>query len=301
MPSDKLSVLSSPAGHCPWVPASAVKFALPHRALATCLPPSRRQMLLPSMVTFLWSEMSLHQQAQKLEATGKEMEGGEKEGKKKKKHTSITIGTTIFLALVFPGQGIKGYWCYCFMWWIGVNASVAPFSWLFLSLYSWKLRTRWVPEQSEVCRGMGKDRQCICMQSGKEMFPLFLLNIANVMVWVVLLYAGIQEGEKEWFIWNEPLVVHVPSAGSLSLGCFYLACCNHTQSHWVSGAGFVQCSLTSSREPQTTPLAVLTADISNERRAQLSSGKRLLNTGEACRWVLQGMLPVFVPRLTMML
>lgn len=187
------------------------------------------------------------------------------------------------------------------MWWIGVNAPVAPFSWLFLSLYSWKLRTRWVPEQSEVCRGMGKDRQCICMQSGKEMFPLFLLNIANVMVWVVLLYAGIQEGEKEWFIWNEPSVVHVPSAGSLSLGCFYLACCNHTQSHWVSGAGFVQCSLTSSREPQTTPLAVLTADISNERRAQLSSGKRLLNTGEACRWVLQGMLPVFVPHLTMML
>lgn len=41
-------------------------------------------MLLPSMVTFLWSEMSLHQQAQKLEATRKEMEGGEKEGKKKK-------------------------------------------------------------------------------------------------------------------------------------------------------------------------------------------------------------------------
>lgn len=66
-------------------------------------------MLLPSMVTFLWSEMSLHQQAQKLEATRKEMEGGKKEGKKKKKHTSITIGTTIFLALVFPGQGIKGY------------------------------------------------------------------------------------------------------------------------------------------------------------------------------------------------
>lgn len=187
------------------------------------------------------------------------------------------------------------------MWWIGVNAPVAPFSWLFLSLYSWKLRTRWVPEQSEVCRGMGKDRQCICMQSGKEMFPLFLLNIANVMVWVVLLYAGIQEGEKEWFIWNEPSVVHVPSAGSLSLGCFHQLVVTIPRA--TGSVELDLCSFPSPppENPKQPPLPVLTADISNERRAQLSSGKRLLNTGEACRWVLQGMLPVFVPRLTMML
>lgn len=65
-------------------------------------------MLLPSMVTFLWSEMSLHQQAQKLEATGKEMEGGEKEGKKKKKSIPPLLSVQqFFLPLFFLGRELK--------------------------------------------------------------------------------------------------------------------------------------------------------------------------------------------------
>lgn len=63
-------------------------------------------MLLPSMVTFLWSEMSLHQQAQKLEATRKEMEGGKKEGKKKSIPPLLSV-QQFFLPLFFLGRELK--------------------------------------------------------------------------------------------------------------------------------------------------------------------------------------------------
>lgn len=63
--------------------------------------------MLPSMVTFLWSEMSLHQQAQKLEATRKEMEGRKKEGEKKIKIPPLLSVQQFFLPLFFLGRELK--------------------------------------------------------------------------------------------------------------------------------------------------------------------------------------------------
>lgn len=192
------------------------------------------------------------------------------------------------------------------MWQIGINGSVAPFLWLFLSSvvvpFFGQLKTEdWLSAGAEIRTLVVQAKWYnvhVCSVA-KKCFPYpywmwlrswFESSSSCTGTW--------EESEQKWLKW--PLG-GVSNIGWCSLPCLLLLVAVIPQLlgqwTWIS---VLSPHLLQNSKP-SPPLPLLTADISTEHRDQLSSNKRWLTMGEACRWVLQGMPPVFVPHLSMVL
>lgn len=157
------------------------------------------------------------------------------------------------------------------MWQVGIDGSITPFLWLFLSLGSWKLRTE--------CGSWDKDLEVgaksynVSVRSVAKRFPYWCWMCLRSWFESSSSCTGTwEDGEQKWFLWNDPLVVHLdPAMGWFSFPRLLLlvAVIPQLLGQWT-WVCIVSPNLLQNAKA-SPPLPVLITDVSTEHTDQLSS------------------------------